>query len=129
MSETASRTGTGVGPGPIDSPRVRTAFRTLAFAEAVSWAALLVTMFFKWIVQADPHSGIEGGVPIAGPIHGTLFVAYCVATVVAWRTYGWSTRTLLLGLLASIPPFFTVLFEVVADRRGLLGRPARTTQD
>jgi integral membrane protein len=128
MSETASTPSTAAGHDPIDSPRVRTAFRTLAFAEAVSWAALLVAMFFKWIVQADPHTGIEGGVPIAGPIHGALFVAYCATTLVAWRTYGWSTRTLVLGLLASVPPFFTVVFEVVADRKGLLGRPARAPQ-
>ena len=109
----------------VRSPRVRQVFRTLAFAEALSWAALLVAMFFKWIVQDDPEAGIEGGVPIAGPIHDALFVAYCVAALVAWRTYGWTFRTLVLALLASIPPFFTVLSEVVADRRGLLGRSAR----
>lgn len=111
---------------PDDTRRgwVRPLFRTLAFAEALSWAALLVTMVFKWIVQDDPHSGIEGGVPIAGPIHGVLFVAYCASAVVAWHTFRWNLKTLLLALLASIPPFFTVLFEVLADRRGLLGRPA-----
>ena len=109
----------------VRSPRVRQVFRTLAFAEAVSWAALLVAMFFKWIVQDDPEAGIEGGVPVAGPIHGALFVAYCVAALVAWRAYGWTFRTLVLALLASSPPFFTGVCEVVADRRGLLGRPAR----
>lgn len=99
-------------------------FRLLAFAEAVSWAALLVAMFFKWIVQDDPHSGIEGGVPIAGPIHGVVFLLYCLAAIVAWVVFRWSPKTGILALLAAIPPFFTVWFEVVADRRGLLDVPA-----
>lgn len=118
------------GPAPTDPghgdlarrERVRRTFRALALAEAVSWGALLVAMFFKWVVQADPEAGIEGGVPIVGPIHGALFLAYCAAALVAWRTFGWTVKTLVLALLASIPPFLTVVFEVRADRRGLLGR-------
>lgn len=110
---------------PIDVPdqpgsRVRTLFRAVALAEAVSWAALLVAMFFKWIVQADPHTGIEGGVPIVGPIHGAVFIAFVLMCFVARRTFRWSTRTTLLALAAGIPPFLTVVFERAASRRGLL---------
>ena len=101
----------------------RTAFRTVAIAEAVSWAGLLVAMFFKWVVVADPHTGAEGGVPIMGPIHGVIFIAYVGMCLVARRSFGWSHKTTLLALAASIPPFFTYVFEVVADRRGLLGQP------
>lgn len=108
---------------------VRPTFRVLAFAEAVSWAALLTTMFFKWIVQADPHSGIEGGVPVSGPIHGALFVAYCLICVIAWRTFRWTPKTLVIALVAAIPPFCTAWFEVSADRRGLLGAPASAAAD
>lgn len=107
-------------------PIARPAFRTFAFIEAISWAALLTTMFFKWIVQDDPHTGIEGGVPIAGPIHGAFFVLYCASAVVAWIVFRWNVKTGLLALAAAVPPFCTVWFEVVADRRGLLGTPART---
>ncbi len=96
-------------------------FRVVAFAEALSWAALLVAMFFKWVVAADPHTGAEGGVPIAGPIHGVVFVVYVLATLVAWRVFGWSFKTLVVGLACSIPPFATAIFEIQADRRGLLG--------
>ena len=100
--------------------RVRTAFRVVAFAEAASWACLLATMFLKWVVQDDPHSGLEGGVPIAGPIHGALFVAYLAACLFARRAFDWSARTTLVALAAAVPPFLTAVFEVQADRRSLL---------
>ncbi len=100
--------------------RVRTLFRTLAFAEAVSWAGLLVAMVLKWIVQDDPHAGLEGGVPIMGPIHGVLFIGYVAMCFVARRAFGWSTRATVVALAASIPPFLTAVFEVAADRRGML---------
>ncbi len=102
------------------SSRLRTAFRAVALAEAVSWACLLVTMVLKWVVQDDPHAGLEGGVPIAGPIHGALFVAYLVMCLLARRAFDWSTRTTLIALAASVPPFLTAVFESMADRRGLL---------
>lgn len=98
-------------------------FRYTALAEAVSWGALLVAMFFKWIVQDDPHSGIEGGVPIVGPIHGVMFMAYVVSCFVAARRFQWRLRTFLIAVACSIPPFATVIFETIAERRGLLQPP------
>jgi integral membrane protein len=110
--------------GSVADVNPRTAFRTVAIAEAVSWAGLLITMFFKWIVAADPHAGAQGGVPIMGPIHGVVFLAYVLMCFVAKRSFGWSRRTAVVALAASIPPFFTYVFEVSADRRGLLGQAA-----
>jgi integral membrane protein len=104
----------------VSPTRVRAVFRTVAFAEAVSWAGLLVAMVLKWIVQDDPHAGLEGGVPIMGPIHGVLFIGYVAMCFVARRTFRWSTRTTIVALAASIPPFLTAVFEVAADRRGML---------
>jgi integral membrane protein len=104
---------------------VRNAFRTVALVEAVTWAALLVAMFFKWVVQDDPHAGIEGGVPYAGMAHGVAFVAYVVVTLLTWRHFRWSPRVGLTALACGIPPFATVVFEVKADRRGLLDRAPR----
>ena len=79
-------------------------------------------MFFKWVVQEDPHAGIEGGVPIAGAVHGAIFLAYVVTSLVAWRTFRWSMTTTLLALASGVPPFCTLLFERIAGRRGLLTR-------
>ncbi|MGJ9412926.1 DUF3817 domain-containing protein [Aeromicrobium sp. CF4.19] len=103
---------------------MRNAFRTVALLEAVTWAALLVAMFFKWIVQDDPHTGIEGGVPYAGMVHGVAFMAYGVVTIVAWVHFRWSPKAGLVALACAIPPFATVVFERAADRRGMLDSPA-----
>ncbi|GEL18056.1 DUF3817 domain-containing protein [Pseudonocardia asaccharolytica] len=95
------------------------AFRAIAIAEACSWAGLLVGMFFKYIAV-----GSDIGVKIFGPIHGALFVAYLVIAVVAARRLSWEPRTLLLALVASIPPLFTLWFERWALRTGRLRAPA-----
>lgn len=101
--------------------RTRTWFRTIAVAEAVSWLGLLIAMLFKWVIQDDPNTGMEGGVPIMGPIHGVIFIAYVACCFLARSTFGWSVRTTLVALASSIPPFCTVVFEILADKRGLLG--------
>lgn len=104
----------------MNHARTRTLFRTVAVAEAFSWAALLVAMFFKWVVQEDPHSGIEGGVPVAGAVHGAVFVAYVVMCAVAWRVFGWSLKVAAVAVACGIPPFATYFFDKHADARGLL---------
>ena len=96
--------------------RVAALFRTVAVAEAVSWAALLVTMFLKHVVE----TAHEGGVPVSGPIHGGLFVAYLAATALAAWRFRWDVRTTVLAAVASVPPFGTVVFERWATSRGLL---------
>lgn len=105
--------------GVNDPARVRFWFRTIAIAEAFSWLGLLIGMYFKYVPETT-----EAGVKIFGPIHGTIFLAYLLISLVARNTFGWSFKVFALALVASIPPFATVLFEAVADRRGLLGREA-----
>lgn len=105
----------------------RTVFRTIAIAEACSWGLLLVAMLFKWVLEAEPLGLAEGGVPVAGPIHGAIFVLYVLACLVAWRVFGWRLPTLALALVSSIPPFATVWFERKADREGRLTAPRAST--
>ena len=57
-----------------------TAFRVVAFAEALSWLGLLTGMFFKYVVDAG-----EQGVHVFGPVHGTVFLTYLVVTLLTWR--------------------------------------------
>jgi integral membrane protein len=90
-------------------------FRIVATAEAVSWLGLLIGMYFKYLTDAG-----EGGVKLFGPIHGGVFVAYVVLTLLVSRTQRWTTWTTLIGLAASIPPFATVVFEEWARRTGRL---------
>ena len=81
----------------------RSVFRAVAVAEALSWAGLLVAMFFKWVVAEDPHAGAEGGVPIMGPIHGGVFVLFVLTSLVAWRVFSWRLGTLALALASAMP--------------------------
>jgi integral membrane protein len=94
------------------------AFRVVAIAEACSWAGLLIGMFFKYVVVFD-----DIGVKVFGPIHGALFVAYVVVTILVARTFRWRWPTTLIALVASIPPLATLWFERRAQRHGLLVEP------
>jgi integral membrane protein len=90
-------------------------FRAVAIAEACSWAGLLIGMYFKYVVVHD-----DIGVNIFGPVHGALFVAYVVITLVVARTFRWSLGTTVLALAASVPPLATLWFERRTRRTGLL---------
>ena len=92
-----------------------TAFRIVAVAEALSWIGLLAGMYVKYVPQTT-----ELGVKIFGPIHGGIFVAYVVLTLVASRVLRWSPRTTVLALVCSIPPLATVWFERLATRNDRL---------
>jgi len=99
----------------------RNVFRMIAIAEAVSWAGLLVGMYFKWIAQSS-----EAGVKMFGPIHGTIVIGYLLTVMLVRSSFRWDARTTLLAVVASVPPFGTLVFEIWADRRGLLS-PASST--
>ena len=92
-------------------------FRLFALAEAVSWAGLLIGMFVKYVV------GPEIGVKIFGPVHGVIFVGYVLVTLML--AHRWDRRTTFWALLASIPPFGTVLFERWAQKTGRLTESAQ----
>jgi integral membrane protein len=90
-------------------------FRRVAVAEAITWALLLVGMFLKYVTGTT-----ELGVRIFGMVHGIVFVAYCVTTVLVAVDQRWSLRRTALGLAAAVPPFCTVWFDRYAESRGLL---------
>lgn len=102
----------------VESPArsaVLRAFKVLAIAEAFSWAALLVGMYFKWIAGTT-----ELGVQVAGPIHGALFVGYAIAALALWRLQRWPFVVALLAGLSAVFPFATLWFERWAGKRGYL---------
>jgi len=94
----------------------RTLFRAVAIAEALSWGALLVGVYFKRIAQSS-----DVGVHIFGPVHGVIVLAYLLTVIYVGRSFRWGIGTFLLAIVASVPPFTTVVFGRWADRRGLLG--------
>lgn len=95
-------------------------FRLIALAEAVSWAGLLIGMYFKYL--GSPRT--EVGVKVFGPIHGGVFIAFVVAAVLVGIAFKWGIGTWLLALLASIVPLGSVIFLMWADRAGRMGIPA-----
>ncbi|WP_449276651.1 DUF3817 domain-containing protein [Leucobacter sp. GX24907] len=95
----------------IVSPRVL--FRSFAIAEMLTWAGLITALILRAFDVADL-------VPIAGGIHGFIFLCYSASTIFVWVNQRWRFRIGLTGLLLAIVPFATVPFEIVVDRRGLL---------
>ncbi|RBY97033.1 hypothetical protein DQ237_05395 [Blastococcus sp. TF02-8] len=93
-------------------------FRAVALAEACSWVLLLGGMFVKWVLQDS-----ERGVQMFGPVHGAVFVAYLVVTVLAWRVLRWDLPTTFRALVASVPPLATIWFDRWATRTGRLPVP------
>ncbi|ROR90787.1 DUF3817 domain-containing protein [Nocardioides aurantiacus] len=88
----------------------RRTFRTLALAEAVTWTLLLAGMVLKYVLDVT-----ELGVRIGGGLHGFVFLAYCVTTVLVGVDARWSLGRVALGLAAAFVPYATVPFERHVD--------------
>lgn len=93
-----------------------TLFRRVAVTEAVTWALLLTGMVLKYGTHTT-----DLAVRVFGMLHGVVFIAYCLSTVLVAVDQRWSRGRLLLGLACSVPPFATVLFDRYAEGRGLVG--------
>lgn len=91
-------------------------FRRVAIAEAITWGLLLLGMFLKYVTHTT-----QLGVQIFGMIHGIVFISYVVTTVTVWVDQRWTVRRGVGALLASIPPFVTIVVELLAVRRGWIG--------
>jgi integral membrane protein len=75
------------------------AMRRIAIAEATSFVALLIASYLK-------HQGDgELGVTILGPIHGGLFIVYCVIALNLRQQQGWSAQTTFWVLVGAVVPF------------------------
>jgi integral membrane protein len=90
-------------------------FRRVAIAEAVTWALLLTGMFLKYVTETT-----ELAVRVFGMLHGVVFIAYCLVTLLVGVDQRWSRGRVLLGLASAVPPFLTVWFDRYAERRGAL---------
>lgn len=97
----------------------RALFRTFATAEAITWAGLITALVLRGTGVTDAV------VPIAGGVHGFVFLSYCVTTVFVWVNQRWRPATGVLGLALAVVPFATVPFEIVLDRHGMLLGPWR----
>jgi integral membrane protein len=71
----------------------------------------------------------ELGVKAFGLLHGVVFLAFCLVTVLLWVIQRWTVREGLLGLLSAVPPFLTVWWERWLERRGRLDAGWRLGRD
>jgi integral membrane protein len=94
-------------------------FSIIALLEGLTWAGLLVGMFLKRVTETT-----DLGVVIFGPLHGFVFVAYVVVTVMAAVRLRWPVWAALLAVLAAVPPLVTIPLEIWFKRAGLLSDPA-----
>ncbi|MGY1822386.1 DUF3817 domain-containing protein [Geodermatophilus sp. SYSU D00079] len=102
----------------MNARAVALVFRAVALAEACSWVGLLFGMFVKWVLASS-----ERGVQIFGPIHGGIFVAYVLVTLLAARVLRWNAPTTVFALAASVPPLATLWFDRWATRTERLPLP------
>lgn len=97
-----------------------TLFRSLAFAEAVSWTLLIAALI------ARAATGWAPAVTIAGGIHGFVFLSYGATVVLVALNNRWRAVPTVLALVSAIVPYATVPAEIWLHRRGLLDGTWRT---
>lgn len=93
----------------------RRLFRIVAVTEACTWALLLFGMFLKYVTETT-----DAVVSVGGMIHGVAFIAYVLTTIVVAIDARWTLGRTVIGILASIPPFFTVWFDLAMEKKGAL---------
>ena len=86
-------------------------FRLAAIAEAVGWTLLIIGIGLSGYVFPDSQAPVK----IAGRIHGMLFLLYMASTAL-YPTLRWSRKRATVALLASVPPYGSLLFEMWAGR-------------
>jgi integral membrane protein len=87
-------------------------FRLAAFAEAIGWALLIAGILIR--NQHGFGSGVA--VPIAGRIHGMCFITYFAVVILVSTSLRWPWRSVLLAILAGVPPFGSIVFEQAMAR-------------
>lgn len=96
-------------------PSPRRLYTIVATAEAVTWTLLLVGMFLKYVTETT-----ELGVRIGGMLHGIVFIAYVLVTVIVWIDARWSTKHGVVALVSAVPPLVTLWTERWLGREGQL---------
>ena len=82
--------------------------RLVAFLEGLSFVVLLFIAVPLKHLAAMPLP-----VRVVGSLHGVLFIAFLVTLVRAANACGWPLRQTAMGLLASLLPFGTFVFDRV----------------
>lgn len=82
-------------------------FRIAALAEACGWTLLISGL----LIHHYHLPGSRIAIPIAGQIHGTIFLGYFGVLVATYSSLGWPRKKFLLAVLAGVPPYGSLIFE------------------
>ena len=88
-------------------------FRIAALSEAVGWTLLIAGI----LINHFKLPGNRFAVPIAGQIHGTIFLIYFGVLIATYSSLRWPRPRFLVAVLAGIPPYGTLVFEQWAAHR------------
>lgn len=79
--------------------------RLLAIVEGISYLLFALTMPLKYVYEiVMPNK-------IVGMAHGVLFIMYCLWVLFVAVEKKWSIGKTLIGLIASLFPFATFIFD------------------
>jgi integral membrane protein len=88
-------------------------FKLAAFLETFGWILLITGILFshyKWF-------GYDYALPIAGSVHGILYLFYVFIVFFAHRSMQWSVWRFLVAEAVSNAPFGALIFELWVARR------------
>lgn len=92
----------------------RALFRTLAFAEAVSWTLLIAGLVLRAVADRPIAVTIGGG------IHGFVFLSYGATAVLVAVNQRWRVGPTALAIVSAVIPYATVPTEIWLQRSGRL---------
>lgn len=80
-------------------------FQIGAIAEACGWTLLIAGIIISH------YSGSNFAVMFAGQTHGIFFLCYAVGAAGLYPSLGWSRKKACIAILASVPPYGSLIFE------------------
>lgn len=98
---------------PFNEPQAWGLYKIAALSEAVGWTILITGILIRHYRLA----GYRYAVPIAGQIHGTIFLVYFGVLLATYSSLRWSRTKFIAAALAGVPPYGTLVFEQWAVRQ------------
>ena len=99
----------------------RKLYKTLAFAEGVTWTLLIAGLVIRSAVGAPQLL-----LTIVGGIHGLVFLTYGVSSALVGVNQRWGFWRTALAVVLAIVPYATIPFERAVEKRGRLDGNWRT---
>ena len=93
----------------------RLLFRSVAIAEAITWALLIAGMLMKYVLEVG-----EIGVQIGGFVHGLVFIAFGMTALLVGVNQHWNFRLTAIAMVTAIVPFGTIPLDRRFEKKGLL---------